>query len=88
MSSCLPYLSSSSVRPILNLLTPKGIKGFPALPNPEPILGDLLVVVRGVRKTGGMSIYVGESAQQLGPNFQLRMLNQRLNAPSALTSIG
>ena len=63
-------------RPFLTFITPKGIKGFPALPNPKPIVGDLFAVVEGVERNGGIFLFIDELAKQLGPNFQLRMLNQ------------
>lgn len=63
-------------RPFLTLITPKGIKGFPALPNPKPIAGDLFTITEGVQKTGGIFLFIDELAKELGPNFQLRMFNQ------------
>ena len=58
-------------RPLLSLITPKGLKGFPALPNPKPIVGDLFTITEGVQRTGGIFLLINELATQLGPNFQL-----------------
>lgn len=60
-------------RPIINLLTPRGIKGFPTLPSPVPIFGDALVVGKGFRAHGGLGGCMKELIKQLGPNFQLRI---------------
>ena len=53
-----PILSLVSLfvfrRPLLGPITPKGINGFPALPNPKPIVGDLFLITRGVEKTEGI----------------------------------
>lgn len=65
------------LRPLLHLLTPKGIKGFPALPNPKPIVGDLYTLIDGMRRHGGICSFIDELASQLGPTFQLRTFNTK-----------
>ena len=64
-------------RPLLRLITPRALDGFPALPNPKAIVGDLGVLASGVKRHGGISLLVDELAQQLGPIFQLRVFNQK-----------
>ena len=53
------------------------ISGFPSLPDPHPIFGDLPAIKDGIRRCGGISIYLEELGNQLGPNFQLRVPGKR-----------
>ena len=64
-------------RPLLRFITPRALDGFPALPNPKPIVGDLGVLASGIQRHAGISTLVDELAQQLGPIFQLRVFNQK-----------
>ena len=55
----------------------KPIPGFPSLPNPHPILGDLPAIQAGFKRHGGLSMYLEELTRELGSNFQLRILGRR-----------
>jgi hypothetical protein len=60
-------------KPILQSLTPQGVPGIPAYPNPTPILGDLGRVVQAVKKFNCFGPLVDQLAQDLGPIAQLRI---------------
>ena len=62
---------------ILRLLTPRGISGVPALPNPKPIVGDLFTLIDAFKRLGGLGARTEELVKTYGPIFQLRIFSQR-----------
>ena len=61
---------------LAQLFTPKGIPGFPTLPNAKPIVGDLFSVIDGIKRLGGMGNFADEIALKLGPQFQIRIFHK------------
>jgi hypothetical protein len=60
-------------RPILRVLTPKGIPGIPAYPDPKPIWGDIPRMKQAIETHGGFSPCFDDMAKDLGVISQLRL---------------
>ena len=61
---------------VLAFLTPKGIHGFPKLPNAKPIIGDLPTLIEGIKRTGGMGAFADELSLKYGPLIQIRVFQK------------
>jgi hypothetical protein len=60
-------------KPLLRLVTPRGIPDVPAFPNPSPLLGDLPMITKVIKETGSFSAFFDKAARELGPIAQVRM---------------
>ena len=60
-------------KPFLRIITPRGIRGIPTLPNPAPLIGDLPWLAKAWKTTGGMTRIMDAAAKQLGPIAQIRI---------------
>lgn len=58
---------------LLRLLTPRGIPGVPAYPNPKPLWGDLQFFQASMQEHGGFSKCFDDMATDLGVISQLRL---------------
>ena len=59
--------------PLLRLITPKGLRGMPAYPDPQPILGDVWRLKECIEKYNSFSRYFDQQVRDLGPISQIRM---------------
>lgn len=60
-------------KPLLRLITPRGIPDVPAFPNPSPLLGDLPAFTKVLKETGSFSAFFDKTARELGPIAQVRL---------------
>lgn len=60
-------------KPILRLLTPKGIPGIPAYSDAVPIWGDLPRLSKYTKESGSFSEVFDDAARDLGPIAQIRL---------------
>lgn len=60
-------------KPILCLLTPKGIPGVPAYSDAVPIWGDLPRLSKHMKQSGSFSEFFDDVARDLGPIAQIRL---------------
>ena len=61
-------------QPIKRWLTPKGIPGIPAYPDPRPIFGDAWRLAKYVREDKSISKFFDGLPRDLGPVAQVRLL--------------
>lgn len=60
-------------RPIRRALTPRGIRGVPALPHPVPLWGDLPAMGKMIGDHDSFSYFFDWCAKELGPICQVRV---------------
>ena len=58
---------------ILSLLTPRGVAGIPAYPDPAPLLGDLPRLAASMKANNKFSIFFDGIGKDLGPIAQVRL---------------
>lgn len=58
---------------ILRFLTPRGLPGIPAYPDPKPFWGDLPRFQASMKENGGFSKCFDEMATDLGVISQIRL---------------
>ncbi|KAL7419102.1 hypothetical protein Q5752_005938 [Cryptotrichosporon argae] len=60
-------------RPLLALITPRGVPGIPAYPDPLPVLGDVVRFGKLTKALGTAGAAFDAFADDLGPLYQLRI---------------
>lgn len=58
---------------VLALLTPRGLPGIPSYPDPKPIAGDLMRLIRTIKQTRSFRPFFDGVASDLGPIGQVRL---------------
>jgi hypothetical protein len=71
-AALIPVLLFLLYKPLLRLLTPHGISGIPAYPDPAPLLGDLRRLTRVMEKENSFGAFIAQVARDLGPLAQVR----------------
>lgn len=69
----IPTLVYLFWRPLVRLLTPKGIPDVPSYPDPKPFWGDIHRFKASIEKHGGFSRCFDDIAKDLGVMSQLRL---------------
>jgi hypothetical protein len=69
----LVAVASLGWRYLPGILTPRGLPGIPSYPDPLPVLGDLLRVMRSGKLHFGLRVFFDTVGQDLGPIAQIRI---------------
>jgi hypothetical protein len=73
LAALLPLAIYFLYRPIVKLLTPQGVPGVPAFPNPKVLLGDMGVLAEVAKIEKGFGPVMDKVSRELGPIGQIRI---------------